>query len=66
MTTPTFDEIEGMEADKVHCVNLGNGFATYALCKGLWWSVNTCNELIQDVRWQASATEAALLKQFNP
>ena len=51
-------KIEGSKAEKSIQADLGNGFATYALVGGTWYSVNMdSNSVITDVRWQASTHE---------
>lgn len=60
---PLIKDIEGQPADNTLMgIDLGNGYADYALCKGIWWSVNMDGGKIQEVRWQAREAEVQQIR----
>lgn len=50
-------EIEGTRPDRYLEADLGNGYASYALADGRWFSINGTREEIMDIRWECQEKE---------
>jgi hypothetical protein len=57
MNVPDYNSIEGAKPARFIQADLGNGFASYALHSGYWFSVNGTAELTNEVRWACSVRE---------